>query len=37
LTQAPALINPNKNKPDYDEKILSVGFEYGYKPGDVFD
>lgn len=37
LTQAPALINPNKNKPDYDEKILSVGFEYNYKPGDVFD
>lgn len=35
--KAPALVNPNKNKPDYDEKILSVGFEYGYKPGDVFD
>lgn len=32
-----ALINPNKNKPDYDEKILSVGFEYGIKPGDTFE
>lgn len=37
LTKAPALMNSNKNKPDYDEKILSVGFEYDYKPGDVFD
>lgn len=37
LTQAPALINPDKNKPDYDDKILSVGFEYNYKPGDIFD
>ena len=32
-----ALINPNKLKPDYDDKILSIGFEYGYKPGDVFE
>lgn len=32
-----ALMNPNKNKPDYDEKILSVGYEYGIKPGDTFE
>ena len=32
-----ALINPNKLKPDYDDKILSVGFEHGFKCGDVFE
>lgn len=32
-----ALINPNKLKQDYDDKILSVGFEYNFKPGDVFE
>ena len=32
-----ALINPNKLKQDYDDKILSVGFEHGFKPGDVFE
>lgn len=32
-----ALINPNKLKPDYDDKILSVPFEYGFKAGDVFE
>lgn len=32
-----ALINPNKLKPDYDDKIISVGYEYGFKPGDVFE
>lgn len=32
-----ALINPDKNKFDYDDKILSVGFEYNIKPGDVFE
>ena len=37
LTCAPALINPNKLKQDYDDKILSVGFEYDIKPGDVFE
>lgn len=31
-----ALINPNKLKMDYDEKVVSVGFEHGYKVGDVF-
>lgn len=34
---APALINPNKLKQDYDDKILSVGFEYNFKVGDVFE
>ena len=32
-----ALINPNKLKQDYDDKILSVGFEYGIEPGSVFE
>ena len=32
-----ALINPNKLKQDYDDKIISVGFEYNFKPGDVFE
>ena len=32
-----ALINPNKLKQDYDDKIISVGFEYGLAPGDVFE
>lgn len=32
-----ALINPNKLKMDYDEKVLSIGFEHGYQPGDVFE
>ena len=31
-----ALINPDKNKFDYDNKILSVGFEHDFHPGDVF-
>lgn len=31
-----ALINPDKLKPDYDDKILSVDFKYNYKPGDIF-
>lgn len=34
---APALINPNKLKQDYDDKIISVGFEHGFQPGDVFE
>lgn len=33
----PALINPNKLKPDYDDKIVSVGFEYGFQTGDIFE
>lgn len=32
-----ALINPDKLKQDYDDKILSVGYEYGFQPGDVFE
>ena len=32
-----ALINPDKNKQDYDDKIISIGFEHDYKPGDVFE
>ncbi len=32
-----ALINPDKLKMDYDDKILSVPFEYGYQAGDVFE
>ena len=33
----PALINPNKLKQDYDDKIVSVGFEHNFKSGDVFE
>lgn len=32
-----ALINPDKVKFDYDEKIVSVDFEHGFKPGDTFE
>ena len=32
-----ALINPNTVKQDYDDKILSVGFEHDFKCGDVFE
>ena len=31
------LINPNKLKQDYDDKILSVGYEYEFEPGTVFE
>lgn len=34
---APALINPNKLKPDYDDKIISIEHEYNFKPGTVFE
>lgn len=34
---ARALINPDKNKFDYDDKILSIGFEHGFEVGDVFE
>lgn len=34
---APALINPNKLKQDYDDKVISIGFEYNYQPGTVFE
>lgn len=32
-----ALINPDKVKFDYDEKIVSVDFEHGFAPGDTFE
>ena len=32
-----ALINPNKLKADYDDKIISVGYEYNFKVGTVFE
>lgn len=32
-----ALINPNKLKPDYDDKIISVGYEFNLGTGDVFE
>lgn len=32
-----ALINPDKNKQDYDDKIISIGYEHGFKPGDIFE
>lgn len=31
-----ALINPDKNKMDYDDKIISIDYESGFKAGDVF-
>ena len=32
-----ALINPNKLKQDYDDKIISIGFEHNFAPGMVFE
>ena len=32
-----ALINPNKLKQDYDDKIISIGFEHEFHTGDVFE
>lgn len=32
-----ALINPNKLKQDYDDKIISINYEAGFKPGTVFE
>lgn len=32
-----ALINPNRVSQDYDEKIVSVGYEFNFAPGDVFE
>lgn len=34
---ARALINPDKVKQDYDDKIISINYEYNYGPGDVFE
>ena len=36
-TPVRALINPNKLKQDYDDKIISIGYEYNFKCGDVFE
>lgn len=33
----PALINPNRVKQDYDDKTISIGYEYDYKTGTVFE
>ena len=35
-TSVRALINPNRLKQDYDDKIISIGYEHQFKPGDVF-
>lgn len=32
-----ALINPNKLKPDYDDKIISIFYDCEYNVGDVFE
>lgn len=32
-----ALINPDKTKMDYDDKIISIPYEHEYGPGDVFE
>ena len=34
---ARALINPNKLKQDYDDKIISIGYEHDYTPGTIFE
>ena len=32
-----ALINPDKVKQDYDDKIISIDYKHQYQPGDVFE
>lgn len=32
-----ALINPDKVKQDYDDKIISIDYKHEYGPGDVFE
>ena len=32
-----ALMNPDKVKFDYDEKIVSVDWDYGFETGDTFE
>lgn len=34
---ARALINPDKVKQDYDDKIISIDYIYEYRPGDIFE
>lgn len=36
-TPVRALINPNKLKADYDDKIISIGHEYNFDVGTVFE
>jgi hypothetical protein len=36
-TPVRALINPNKLKADYDDKIISIGYEYNFDVGTVFE
>ena len=36
-TGARALINPNSTKQDYDDKTISIGYEYDFKPGTIFE
>lgn len=36
-TPVRALINPNKLKQDYDDKVISVGYEYNFNTGTVFE
>ena len=33
----PALINEDNLKPDYDRKIVSIEYDAGLEPGDVFE
>ena len=32
-----ALINPNVVKQDYDDKVISIDFDYNYSVGTIFD
>ena len=32
-----ALINPNKLKPDYDDKIISIRYDHDFSTGDIFE
>lgn len=34
---ARALITPNKVKADYDEKVISIDYEFHFEPGSVFE
>ena len=32
-----ALINPDKNSENYDDKIISIDYAFDFKPGDIFE
>ena len=36
-TPVRALINPNQVKQNYDDKIISIGYEHDFKPGTIFE